>query len=337
MSVTTSMPTPAPLFFAADLGPKLTLEPIARRFLATVTDQLPLSSGLYEALVVGTSTSESGLKRELYARAWARRSGIPIVAIEDYVGNCQFGLRDDLGNETDPDFIVAESDFARRLYVRAGFPAEKIIVLPSIRYDSYRELPPASFDARHGASGVLWAGQPERGMCQAALGWLAPWLRRHGKKLYFRAHPRDPAYAGGLWHEWLGRRRLRWEDCTQWDWPAVWAAPLGLVATAFSSVAIDAGFRGIPTLHILHPRQVRDRLAQHRGLVRPGVVASGAAAATVTPLDHALLMRHLGAKRLRRSEACFVRVYRGSGPIIDTFERVLKDIISTLQDFPAPR
>lgn len=328
---------PLVLFFAADIGPKLTLEPLARRFSATVTDQLPHSSDLYRALVIGTSTSESGLETELYARAWARWSGIPIVAIEDYVGNCRFGMRDALGNEADPDYIVAESDFSRRFYVRAGFPAERVSVLPSIRYDSYRDLPPASLYRGRQASGVLWAGQPERGMGQVALGWLAPWLRRHGKKLYFRAHPRDSAYAEGLWHEWLGRHRLRWEDCTQWDWPEVWAAPLGLVATAFSSVAVDAGFRGIPTLHILHPRHVRDRLAQGRGPVRPGVVASGAAPATSNPLDHALLMRHLGAKRLRRSSRCFAQVYGGLGPIIDALETLLKDIISISQDSPAAR
>lgn len=326
-----------PLFFAADLGPQITLDLVAKRFFTTVTDQLPPSCDLHGALVIGTSTSESGCEREFYAREWARQLKIPIVAIEDYAGNCALGTRGEHGRITDPDFIIAESGFSRRCYVRAGFPADRIIVLPPIRYDAYRAKPAIPFRHRDRLRGVLWAGQPERGLGQATLGWLVPWIRRRGLKLYFRAHPRDSAYAEGFWHEWLRQRRLRWMDCTQWDWPEVWGAPLGLVATAFSSVAVDAAFRGLPTLHVVHPRPVRKLLMQQKGIVRPGVVVSGAALASTGPLGYSQLEHALSATSLRRMEAGFERVYRGSEPVIDVFERVLKDIISTLQDFPAPR
>jgi hypothetical protein len=156
-------------------------------------------------------------------------------------------------------------------------------------------------------------------------------------KLYFRAHPRDSAYAEGFWHEWLSKRRLRWVDCTQWDWPRVWEAPLGLVATAFSSVALDAAFRGLPTLHILHSRPVKKLLMQQKGFARPGVVASGAALASSGPLGYRWIDQSLGAAGLRRMEADFGRVYRWEGPVIDAFEVVLKDIITMLRDSPAPK
>lgn len=316
-----------PLFFAADLGPKLTLNLVAKRFHTTVTDHLPHASDRYRALVIGTSTSESGFERELYARQWARQMKIPILAIEDYAGNCALGTRDSHGRVTDPDFIIAESDFSRRCYVRAGFPADRIIVLPPIRYDGYREMPAIPFNRGDRLRGVLWAGQPERGMGQATLGWLAPWIRQRGLKLYFRAHPRDSAYADGFWHEWLKQRRLRWVDCTQWDWPKVWDTPLGLVATAFSSVAVDAAFHGLPTLHVLHPRLVRRLLKEQKGMTRSGVVVSGAAFASTGPLGYRWIDRSMGAANLRRMEAVFERVYRGQGPVIDAFESVLKSII----------
>jgi len=326
-----------PLFFAVDLGPRATLDRLASRFGATVIEATSLAPDGVGALIVGTSTSERGRLLESAARIWARHLKIPIVAIEDYAGNCVLGARDEHGRVVDPDFIIAESDFSRRCYVRAGFPVDRIIVLPPIRYDAYREMPAMPFRRADRLRGVLWAGQPERGMGQATLGWLAPWIRQHGMTLYFRAHPRDSAYAEGFWHEWLRRRRLRWVDCTQWDWPKVWDAPLGLVATAFSSVSVDAAFRGLPTLHVLHSRPVRKLLMQQKGVARPGVVVSGAALASSGPLGYGWIERSLGAAGLRRMEADFGRVYRAGGPAIDAFEEVIKNIIITLRDFPAPK
>jgi hypothetical protein len=302
-----------------------------------VNETMPIEADEVGALVVGTSKSLYGYTLETEAKSWARQRKIPIVAVEDYAGNCALGARDDHGQWVDPDYIIAESDFSRRCYMRAGFPVGRIIVLPPIRYDVYREAPPMPFPRRDRLRGILWAGQPECGMGQAALGWLTPWIRRHGLKVYFRAHPRDLAYVDGFWHEWFGRRRLRWVDCTQWPWPNVWTAPLGLVATAFSSVAVEAAFQGLPTLHVLHPLPVRKLLIEQKRVARPGVVATGVAFASSGPLGFAQLDRSLEAASLRRAGAQFDRIYRGSGPVIDSLKRVLEDIIVGRWKTPIPR
>lgn len=315
------------VFFAVDMGPRATLEQLASRFGTTVLNTMPISSGKAGALVVGTSTSEHGRMLECAARLWARQLKIPIIAIEDYCGNCAVGIKNLAGRVTDPDLIIAESDFSRRCYMRKGFPGDKIVVLPPVRYDDYRKESPVFFRQRGRLRGMLWAGQPEQGMGQAALGWLAPWIRRNGLRLYFRTHPRDVAYAEGFWHEWMEKRNLRWVDCTSWDWVDVWAAPVDFVATAFSSVGLDAAFRGLPTLHILHPSSVRNLLMEQKGVARPGLVASGAALASAGPLGYAQIKAALGAANLRRVEVNFLRNYRGSGPVLDAVEEALRDII----------
>ena len=315
-----------PIFFAIDFGSRLTLEPVARQFNTSVTDKLPQDLSIYPALIVGTSTSVFGREQELQARISARLVGVLIIVIEDYAGNCFLGVQAAI-----PDCIIVESGFSRRLYVRSGFPSSRVFVLPSVRYDAYRETRNVSILSRSPLRAVLWAGQPEFAIGQVALGWLAPWLARHGLRLFFKAHPRDTAYLSGAWHSWLRRRKLRWIDCTDWDWPKIWGAPIGLVATAFSSVALDAGFHGIPALHIILPRSVKKILRMQKGVTRPGVVAIGAALYSAGPLGYSRLWHDLGPANLRRVEEEFGRVYRGSAPVIEIIESYLRDIIENFQ------
>jgi hypothetical protein len=111
---------------------------------------------------------------------------------------------------------------------------------------------------------VLWIGQPETGDGLATLGALIPALRRQDPVLWFRAHPRDEGLPRGDYRHLLAAGKSA-EDMTARPLNELLRRRPRLVVTQFSSVAVEAGFWGIPSLNILLPAAGGARLRDKKG------------------------------------------------------------------------
>jgi hypothetical protein len=233
-----------------------------------------------DLLVVGTSDSEPGRRIEAAARRAAGALRLPSVAIEDFPGNY------DPVDKGDGSLVIVESPLARELYLRRlGDHAVPVEVLSPARYDAYRErlgtlrdATTARWRAAHGALRILWAGQPETQANLRTLEVLLPLLRAHDARLLFKAHPRDPAYTDGAYDALLKGARVPFEDFTAANVADALDAAPHLVATQFSSLAVQAGFHGIPSLCILLPDAGAALLEQKKGHAVPLFCVAGSVA-----------------------------------------------------------
>jgi len=144
---------------------------------------------------------------------------------------------------------------------------------PAIRYDRLRRelanLRGAVGAAAHDA--VLWIGQPETSDALQTLTVLLPALQARAVNLWFRAHPRDEGYARGAYGG------MPVEDITSRSLDECLDRRPRLVITQFSSVAVEAGFWGIPSLNVLLPDAGGSRLALKKGYSVPPWCEDGAA------------------------------------------------------------
>ena len=298
------------LLVAVDAGPRETLLPLAKHLGLEITSDgdwpQRVRSQQPRLVVVGTSDSARGRAIEGAARRAAGAAAVPIVAIEDFPGNYAYVE----GGEA--QLVIVESEPAREIHLRRsglrGPPAE---VFPLCRYDPYRaRLTQLRQDtgrswAAADAPRVLWAGQPETADSVATLAALAPLLREQRVELLFKAHPRDPGYAEGRYHVLLENAGVPFLDVTAASVHEALSLAPRLVVTQFSSVAIEAGFYGIPALWVLLPGAGLARLQEKKGCGTPPPCAAGAAAAA---FSDATLQVEFG--RALHDDACRTRLMR---------------------------
>jgi hypothetical protein len=125
---------------------------------------------------------------------------------------------------------------------------------------------------------VLWAGQPETADALVTLAVALPVLRSAGAHLLFKAHPRDPGNRAGAYDALFSGSGIGMTDLTHLDVPAALERAPRLVLTQFSSVAIEAGFYGIPSVWLLFADAGGARLEEKKGYRVPPLLAAGAAA-----------------------------------------------------------
>ena len=226
-----------------------------------------------ELLVCGTSDSAHGRDAEAGAQRAARALGIPTVVVEDFPGNFA------PVSMAPPRLLCVESTFAADL-ARRHMPALAVHVGPAIRYDALRRDLGALRVADDTAErAVLWIGQPETADALRTLETLLPALGAGGWKLWFRAHPRDEGYVRGAYGG------LPVADITSHSLDECLARRPRLVITQFSSVAVEAGFRGIPSLNVLLPEAGGGTLARKKGYSVPPWCEEGAAFLVVRRQD----------------------------------------------------
>lgn len=278
------------LLVAVDGGPRETLHPLCAALgseLARVDDAACehdaywsqyCASAKRELLVVGTSDSARGRRVEGAARRSARAAGMKIAAIEDFPGNYSYVE----GGAA--DLLVVESDAAATIArARLGLPTPPLAVIAPARYAPHRaraaDLRRATAQrwAKASRPRVLWAGQPETGDCLITLEALLPALHAHDAELLFKAHPRDPGQRAGVYRELLCASGVDHCDLTAETVAATFDEAPRLVATQFSSVALEAGFYGIPSVWVLLPGAGGDRLFEKKGYRVPGLCAAGGA------------------------------------------------------------
>lgn len=224
---------------AGDDGPRAALAPL----IAFGANWGEARHGL-PVLVCGTSQSDAGFASEAATRRRAASLGVPIVCIEDFPGN----YRDVDGAPT--RLLIVEGEFSAKLYRARLASAPQMAVIPPARYDAMRggtQVPAADAPPFR----VLWAGQPETASCLATLDAMQAFLHGPDIEFLFRAHPRDSGYAAGAYRALLASLAPRGTDVTSLPLAQLWREPLHLVVTQYSSVAIEAGFLGIPSAHVL--------------------------------------------------------------------------------------
>lgn len=288
---------------AGDDGARAALQPLCEfgaRWDTTTTNAA--------ALVCGTSQSESGFALESAARRQAASLGIPIACIEDFPGN----YREVDGAPT--RLLVVEGEFSERLY-RARLKAPPpMAVIPPARYDPLRGAKPnPAKDAP--PYRVLWAGQPETASCLATLEGVRDFLRAPDLEFLFRAHPRDAGYAAGAYRALLDELAPRCIDATAAPLVQLLRGPLHLVLTQYSSVALEAGFLGIPSVHVLFPGAGADLLTAQKGYSVPMPCDAGASFLVNDTQSLGILDQALRDAAARRSVLeRFRRLYHAGEP-----------------------
>ena len=288
---------------AGDDGPRAALAPL----LAFGARWGAVEKGA-RALVSGTSQSDAGFAVEAAARRRAAALGIPVVCIEDFPGN----YREIDGAAT--RLLIVEGEFSERLYRTRLQPAPQMAVIPPARYDALRGA------ALHAAAEappyrVLWAGQPETASCLATLEALLGFLRAPDIEFLFRAHPRDAGYATGAYRKLLAALAPRSTDVTAAPLPQLLREPLRLVLTQYSSVAIEAGFLGIPSVHVLLADAGESLLQLQKGYKAPMSCDAGAAFLVNDTRSLGVLDQALRDVAARRSVlARFAALYQADRP-----------------------
>ena len=227
-------------------------------------------------LFCGTSDSAPGLEAEAAARRMARAAGLRVVALEDFPGN----YRDLQGGAA--DIVVVESEAAAELCrARLGGRCPELWVSPSPRYDGVRrqtlELRRRYARRDRARRLVLWAGQPETSDAVSTLRRALPALQRSRATILFRAHPRDSGYERGEYRWLLDSRAIEVRDVTAWPLAECLALFPELVLTQFSSVGVEAGFHGIPAIHLLYADVGGQCLRVKKGYSVPPWCETGAA------------------------------------------------------------
>jgi hypothetical protein len=267
------------------------------------------------ALVCGTSDSDAGRAIENEARRAASAAGIAVAAIEDYAGNYHHLA----GAAT--ALLVVESEQAAALQrMRLGANCPPLGVCPSPRFDHLRRgssaLRQAYGKRDRGQRRVLWIGQPETDDALAALACVMPAVSALRLELLFRAHPRDAGYRAGRY------AGLAMRDVTGLALEECLALHPELVLTQFSSVAVEAGLHGIPTLHVLLADHGGGTLLKRKGYAVPLSCAAGAGFLIDRPeLANDVLARAVEDDAARATVmAAFDRYYE---PAAETLNRLL--------------
>lgn len=267
---------------AVDAGPRQVLHALAKVIPEAVgVAQKAASLESTEMLIVGTSGSAEGVDIEGRMRCAAVQESIPLVVVEDYPGN-YFHIE---GGKA--DLLVVDSPFSRDIHrKKLGNNCPEIRVLPNPRYDPYRitsrrmrALLSGGWERqKNNAAALLWIGQPETAYALETLNRAWSVLQDCGIKLLFKAHPRDQGYREGAYRNFFDNifidvvdvTAFSLEECCERHYPRA-------LITQFSSMAIEAGYYGIPALHLLYPDVGGGLLQQQKGFPTPPWCAAGAA------------------------------------------------------------
>ncbi len=316
------------IYVAVDAGPQQTMAAIAGKseiFSQECNWQDVLNDK--NIAVIGTSTSLLGRSIEFNARIQATALGVPVVCIEDFPGNyvdCP---------DSSTSLLIVENELSLNIYKERLSLIPPIEIIPAIRYEPLRRV-----DINMVASvlpyRVLWAGQPETDNCLMTLEWLVDVLRDLPVKLLFRAHPRDEGYKQGKYAAVL--RAIDSQDVTQFSLDELLSGSVDLVATQFSSVAIEAGFYGVPSICLLFENAGGALMRARTGMSMPPACAYGAAfVVTEYNQGHRVLAALANTSERMAVIDKFKNVYAVNTPSLPLVHQALGRIMSDYSSCPA--
>lgn len=224
-------------------------------------------------LIRGTSELREAENPERRLAAAFSAAGLPVFVVEDFPGN----YTGDPASRLDGLFV--EHETTRRHHLRRGLAADAVIVAGNPRYAQALPPTPSRAAARKRYKlgrepVVLWAGQPDGSLGRRTLKALWPALKREGAVVLYRAHPRDKDFGRPPSRPGV---RVPVVDVSAEADPLPALKACDLVVTQFSSLAIEAGRFGIPSLFVLFPEVGRAYLRRRNGMTRLPWCEEGAA------------------------------------------------------------
>lgn len=245
------------------------------------------------SVIVGTSDSQYGYEVESAARVAAAETRLTTTVIEDYPGSYQ------PVEGANTDVLIVESAFARELHQkRLGTACPQIWVCKNARYDPLRRIA-SELRKRVGKvwrspsrsqQPIMWAGQPETEDSLNTLRYIAPDLAQMNAYLLFKAHPRDRGYESGIYKDLFQKYGLVYRDVTSLNLDRCMEFAPRAVFTQFSSVAIEAGFYGVPSVHILYKDIGFRRLYKKKGFGIPPWCTRKAAFLITDTREHSVVL-----------------------------------------------
>jgi hypothetical protein len=244
------------------------------------SDAMALLAELRPAAIVrGVSEDVAGNNPEaLFARA-AASAAIPVFAVEDFPGNFWPQPEERL------DGLFVEDEVTRGLHVARGVGVDRVHPTGNPRYDALADVDRGERRKQtrdklglvEEDRAVLWVGQPNASDSVATLERLLPDLRRLGATLLVRAHPRDSVEAGHAYARLLAGAGLHTLNVTAFPGVTDLCCGSDLVATQFSSVAVEASHLGTPAVFALFDDLGGRYLRERKGYAVPPWCAGGAA------------------------------------------------------------
>ena len=226
-----------------------------------------------DAVVLGTSTSEKGIKTERACLHAACDLHLPTIVVEDMPGNYQH-LRQII-----PDLLVVESSSVAdhiQQYTD-GICTAAIISGGSVRFDSLRMQVKQGrrLEINNLSRRIVWIGQPETQANLISLGLMLPYISRMGLELLFKAHPRDDGYSNGQYQKLFSLYRDNVLDVSGCDIVELLTYQPNFTLTHFSSMAIELAFFGVPCCNVLFPEGGGKIYTKMTNLKRPFLCEAG--------------------------------------------------------------
>jgi UDP-N-acetylglucosamine 2-epimerase len=172
--------------------------------------------------------------------------------------------------------LFVEGPAAVQIHVDRGTDPDLVHDTGNPRYDAMNDINTAEIRAqtrrRLGLSDervMLWAGQPDYDNSFLALKRLIDGYSGGPVTLLFRAHPRDEFYVEGRYTELLASTAMHVIDVSaEPDAISLYSAS-DLVATQFSSAALEASHLGVPALLVLFDDLGKKYLRTNKGYELP--------------------------------------------------------------------
>lgn len=222
------------------------------------------------AVVRGTSEVDSDHGIENMVAQAATNLNIPIFVIEDFPGNYWHNPRHDL------DTLFIEDESVNNLHQIRGVDASRIFALGNPRYERYYDIDKIKKRKETRMSlnldndrVLLWTGQPDGVNSYIAFERLVTNYEDPRLTILFRAHSRDINYSNGLYQELFRSCPYLVKDVSDHnDIEGLYCAA-DLVATQFSSTAVEASHCGTPGLFVLFADLGQEYLRTNKGYSFP--------------------------------------------------------------------
>lgn len=246
------------LLVAVDHGPRETLFPLGDndafiffKWGGQPVDWIDLfRSQNLDGVILSTSRSAAGRQLELECLRAANHLNLFTAVIEDY--NFNFHANCDLK----VNLLLVECKKVKDEYINQF--RNKIDVIDEGALIRYSRIANQNKNLVSVGSKVLWIGQPESKPSIEVLEQILPILQAANIVLYFKAHPRDDGYVSGGYRNLFSRYGEYLLDVSSLPILSCMTLVPSLVITRFSSLAIMAGYYGIPSMHILYNQNEND-------------------------------------------------------------------------------
>jgi len=232
-----------------------------------------LNEKSYSGLICSTSLSKYGFELEANVIKASNLLGLPVICIEDFSGNFRNINRGNI------DLLIVENGLSKNTHENRNSIPHEVLACPAIRYDHLRqqncELKQFIKDKKS-LNSVLWAGQPEFDSNLYTLKTLIQVLKKLSVTLLFKAHPGDMDYTKGSYAKYFDEIGLHWVDVTNSKVDSNLFKQCNLIITQFSSLAIEAGFHGVPSLNVLFENAGKKLLLERTGCLTTNSISHGA-------------------------------------------------------------